>query len=215
MDIVWRRTAARPVLRDAKQRVQAMLQANMCVFNDTSWVDAAYVMRKWQMYDLILMVGSTGFLVGYFKQDDTFPGKGFYIDVVCSTGHGKMLIAQAETLARQQSCQYVELMALPHVLLYYDTLGYRHLYLKRVIKALPWPYGTKNRAKEICKAAKGKRVNVTNVLLTEMPSLLLFFQRLHELNMGVCKRPQVPSTRSEFIKSECGKDGYVMRKLLP
>lgn len=228
MEIVWRKHKAdNTASRLAKQRVQAMLDGNMCYVNNETYVDPGYVMRAWKSYDLILLMGSVGFLVGYFKKDvvktgEAFPGKGFYIDVVCSTGHGKALIAAAETLARQHQCQYLELMALPHVLLYYDTLGYKHLYMKRVVKAIPWPHGTKLKAKEICKNMKG-HVNVMDLLLKEMPSLLLFFQKLHDLNMGWCKRLyqkeimddfKVPVSASDVSRSRCGKDGYLMRKLL-
>ena len=61
-----------------------------------------------------------GFVIMQIKKDYIF------IDVICASGVGKVLLSKVEKIARQRKKKYIVLNALPHVINFYKKLGFVH-----------------------------------------------------------------------------------------
>lgn len=141
-----------------------------------------------------------GFILGQFTKDN-----GMYLDVVCSSKYGLLLIDYFVILARKLGMSYIKLNSLPKVLSLYPRYGFRHRKSCRARPDVEMP-------PELITSWKQFH-NFSPDDFYADPTALYYMHTLHRYGYTADDRPECQDptmSMSEFALNKCAMDGFKM-----
>jgi hypothetical protein len=138
----------------------------------------------------------------------------FYIDVICSSEAGTLLLQYFHAFARARGATSITLSSLPSVLAYYTKYGYQ--FRKSCDPSdgvIQLPESITTYLRQLRETGQKPPVTTTNVY--EIAPYMDFMEELHAHGFGVKKEGDCGKehiTKDEIKSKDCGSDGYTMIK---